>query len=185
VAEAKTNTTIGLSGRYATALFELAREAKALPAVEASLARFATALAGSADLAALMNSPSIARTDASKSLTAVAGTLELDGLTTKFLGTLANNRRLASYASVHAAFSQLMSGHRGETTATVTSAHALTEVQLAALKAKLKAGLGADVSLQTKVDPSILGGLIVKVGSKLIDSSLKTKLDSLSMAMKG
>jgi F-type H+-transporting ATPase subunit delta len=184
VAEAKTTVT-GLAGRYATALFALAREGNALAAVDASLARFASATAASADLAAVIASPSISRIDATKTVVAVAGSLELDGLTTKFLGTLATNRRLASFAAVHSAFMHLMAGHRGETTAHVTSAHALNDAQVTALKAKLKAGLGQDVAIQTKVDPGILGGLIVKVGSKLIDSSLKTKLDSLSVAMKG
>ncbi len=184
MAEAKTTVT-GLAGRYATALFSLARESNALAAVDTSLATFAQASRSSADLASVMTSPSISRIDAAKTMGAVAGTLGLDGLTTKFLGTLATNRRLPSFAAVHSAFAQLMAGHRGETTAHVTSAHALTESQLSALKAKLKTGLGQDVAIQTKVDPSILGGLIVKVGSKLIDSSLKTKLDSLSMAMKG
>ncbi len=189
MAEARTTiaglATSGLAGRYATALFELARDASALPAVDAGLARFAAALAASPDLASVMLSPRLARDTASSVLASVAKQLELDGLTSNFIGTLARNRRLPSFAAIHAGFIQLMAHYRGETSALVTSAHPLSDAQLTALKAKLRAGLGQDVALQTKVDPGILGGLIVKVGSRLIDSSLKTKLDSLTVAMKG
>jgi F-type H+-transporting ATPase subunit delta len=131
-----------------------------------------------------MDSPQLAREAAAKAVAAVAAELKLDGLTTKFLGVLASNRRLGAFADVKAAFASLMAAHRGETTADVTSAHPLSDAQLTALKAKLKAGLGRDVAIQTHVDPAILGGLVVKVGSKLIDSSLRTKLDALALHMK-
>lgn len=183
MAEAKL-TVSGLAGRYATALFELANQSQVLDKVAKNLSDFGAAARGNADLAALMTSPKIDRSAAAKAVTAVASTLGLEPLTAKFLGTLAQNRRLSAFADIQSAFAQLLSAHKGETSATVTSAHPLTEAQMSALKAKLKTGLGRDVAIETRIDPSILGGLVVKVGSKLIDSSLKTKLDSLTLAMK-
>jgi F-type H+-transporting ATPase subunit delta len=184
VADIGSSVVSGLGGRYATALFDLAREGKSLESVEKSLGLFHAAASQSADLAALMASPRLSRDAAAKAIAAVASQLGLDGLTTKFLGVLAGNRRLGAFADVKSAFATLMAAHRGETTAHVTSAHPLTDGQTVALKAKLKAGLGRDVAIQTHVDPAILGGLVVKVGSKLIDSSLRTKLDALALHMK-
>jgi F-type H+-transporting ATPase subunit delta len=184
LSQGKTIVT-GLSGRYATALFDLAVDAKALDSVNGDLAKLGAALAESADLKALTTSPRIKREDAAKAVQAVAHTLGLSALTSNFLGVLAQNRRLGTLGGVIGDFQKLLAAHRAEQAAEVTSAHALNAEQITALKAKLKAGLGTDVTLITKVDPSILGGLIVKVGSKLIDSSLKTKLDGLSLAMKG
>jgi F-type H+-transporting ATPase subunit delta len=174
----------GLTGRYATALFELARDARALDVVDADLATFGAAAASSPELASVMSSPRLSRSDAGKVIASVAGTLGLNVLSTKFLGTLAGNRRLAAFDGIRSAFAILMAAHRGESTASVTSAHPLSGDQLAALKAKLKAGLAREVAIQTRVDPAILGGLIVKIGSRLIDSSLKTKLDALAHQMK-
>ena len=111
--------------------------------------------------------------------------MKLDGLTAKTLGVLAQNRRLGETVSVARAFSALAASHRGEVTAEVTSAHALTPAQMNALSAKLKARVGSDVAIQTKVDPSLLGGLTVKIGSQMIDNSIKTRLNSLATAMKG
>ncbi len=182
VSEAK-RTVTGLAGRYATALFDLASDAKAIDEVADSINKIKQALTDVADVRALTTNPMISRTQGAKAIAAVAGQLGLDSLTTRFLGVLAANRRLGEIGAIHGAFQQLLAAHRGETAAEVTSAHALTEPQLDALKKKLRAGLGQDVTLITKVDPAILGGLVVKVGSKLIDSSLKTKLDSLSLAM--
>jgi F-type H+-transporting ATPase subunit delta len=187
VAEANSTTIAsvsGLTGRYATALFELARDGRVLDAVDTDLATFGAAVATSPELASVMTSPRLSRSDAGKVIQSVAGSLGLNALTTKFLGTLAGNRRLATFDGIRSAFATLMAAHRGESTAIVTSAHPLSADQLAALKAKLKAGLARDVAVQTKVDPTILGGLIVKIGSRLIDSSLKTKLDALASQMK-
>ncbi len=176
-------TVTGLAGRYATALFDLAKEAKVIDIVAESLSKLMSALATMPDVASLTTSPMISRAAGAKGIAAVAAALELDPLTDRFLGVLAANRRMGSLKAISSAFGLLLSHHKGETAAEVTSAHALTDSQLAALKAKLRAGLGVDVTLTTHIDPAILGGLVVKVGSKLIDSSLKTKLDSLALAM--
>ena len=175
----------GLSGRYATALFDLAREDKSVDAVVASLASLTIALRDSADLRMLTTSPMIDRTAAAGAVGKVAGALALDPLTTKFLGVLAANRRLSALPAIIRDFTRLSARSRGEITAEVTSAHALDADQQAALKAKLRAGLGADAALILNVDPEILGGLVVRVGSRMIDSSLRTKLNSLATAMKG
>ena len=175
----------GLSGRYATALFDLARDAKSIDAVAASLASVTTGLAESADLRTLTTTPMIDRASATRTIEAVAGAMGLDPLTTKFLGVLAHNRRLAALPAIIRDFTKLAARSRGEITAEVTSAHPLDADQQAALKAKLRAGLGADAALVLNVDPEILGGLVVRVGSRMVDSSLRTKLNSLATAMKG
>jgi F-type H+-transporting ATPase subunit delta len=174
-----------LSGRYATALFELARDSKTLPQVEASLATVSAALAESADFAALTQSPLISRTDAEKAVAAVAGVLGLDATTTNFLGVLAQNRRLRQLGAVIRVFRQLAAGHRGETNAQVVSAHPLSKDQVDALRQQLRARVGREVSLDLSVDSSLLGGLVVKIGSQMIDSSIKTRLNTLAHAMKG
>lgn len=174
-----------LSGRYATALFELARDSKALPKVEASLATVRQALDESADFKALTTSPLIARGAAANAIAATAGVLKLDATTTNFLGVLAQNRRLSQLPAIITAFRQLAAAHRGETTAEVTSAHPLDAAQVDALKAQLRTRLGRDVNVDLSVDPSLLGGLVVKIGSQMIDSSIKTRLNSLAHAMKG
>lgn len=175
----------GVAGRYATALFGLASEAKAIESVGADLAKVALALTQSADFARLTTSPTISRGQAVQAVTAVAGSLGLGDLATRFLGVLAHNRRLAGLPATIRAFNTLAADHRGEATATVTSAHALSATQTEALKKQLKAGLGRDVFIDARVDPALLGGLVVKIGSKMIDSSLKSKLEQLSLAMKG
>ena len=174
----------GLSGRYARALFALATEGKAIAAVETSLANLTEALAESADLRALISSPLVGRGAAAAAIAGVAGGLGLDGLTQNFLGVLAANRRLALLPAVIRDFAALNAARKGEVTANVTAAHTLTAAQQTALAAKLKAGIGRDVVLNVNVDPAILGGLMVRVGSRLIDSSLKTRLDMLGQALK-
>lgn len=175
----------GLSGRYATALFELAREAKKTDKVSDSLGKIAAALTESDDFRTLTTSPLIERAEAEKGVAATAKLLKLDPLTSNFLGVLAQNRRLAALPAIIRDFGRLAAAARGETSAEVTSAHPLDEEQQAALRAKLKAGLKRDVALELKVDPAILGGLVVRVGSRMIDSSLATKLNSLGQALKG
>lgn len=174
-----------LSGRYAMALFELARDAKQIDAVSASLANIKAALGESAEFRQLTSSPLVSRDEAVKAIAATAAALKADDLTAKFLGTLASNRRLGQLGAVIRAFNLLAAQHRGETTAIVTSAHPLDDDQVAALKAKLKGELKRDVILDLNVDPEILGGLIVKVGSRQIDGSIRTKLNTLAKAMKG
>jgi F-type H+-transporting ATPase subunit delta len=182
---ATANIQASLAGRYATALFELARDAKAINAVEASLASVSKAISESTDFAALTTNPVLSRDAAKKAVAAVAKTMKLDALTAKTLGVLAENRRLAETGAVARAFSALAAAHRGEMTAEVTSAHALSAAQMKSLSAKLKARVGSDVAISSKVDPSLLGGLTVKIGSQMIDTSIKTRLNTLAAAMKG
>lgn len=174
-----------LSGRYATALFELARDSKTLDAVGASLASLKQALAESADLKALTTSPMISRADSQKAIAAVAGSIGIDPTTSKFLGLLAENRRLAVLPAIIRDFQSLSARHRGETSAQVVTAHPLDDGQMAALKARLKSMVGSEVSVDASVDPNILGGLIVRMGSRQIDGSIRTKLNALATAMKG
>ena len=175
----------GLSGRYATALFDLARDAKTIDAVAASLASVTVGLAESPDLRRLTTSPVIDRAAAAGAIKAVAAAMSLDPLTTNFLGVLAMNRRLTALPAIIRDFTKLTARARGEITAEVTSAYPLDADQQIALKAKLRAGLGSDAALILNVDPDILGGLVVRVGSRMVDSSLRTKLNSLATAMKG
>ena len=174
-----------LAGRYALALFQLARDGKALDSVAASLATLKTALAESADLRALTQSPLVGRDGAAKAIEAVAGKLGLDSLTSRTLGVLAQNRRLAQIPAVIRAFDTLLSAHKGETRAEVTTAFPLTKTQQTALAKQLKARTGRDMALDLAVDPAIMGGLIVKMGSQMIDSSIRTRLNKLAHAMKG
>ena len=174
-----------LAGRYAFALFELARDEKRLDAVAASLATISAALAESGDFARLTTSPLVSRDEAVKAIVAAAGAMKLDPLTTKFLGVLARNRRLPRLAQIIRAFGTLAARHRGEITAEVVSARPLAVDQVDALKANLKRRFGADVAIDAEVDPAILGGLVVKVGSRMIDGSNRTKLNTLAHAMKG
>ena len=174
-----------LAGRYATALFELARDEKQLEAVGASLASVRAALAESEDLRALTTSPLIGRDAAVGGIGAAATAMQVDPITANFLGVLAQNGRLRELGNVIRYFNLLAAQHRGETTAEVTSAHPLDDDQVAALKANLKTRLGRDVAVDLTVDPTILGGLVVKVGSQMIDGSIRTKLNTLAHAMKG
>ncbi len=174
-----------LAGRYATALFELARDEKQLETVGTSLATLRQALSDSEDFRALISSPLISRDEATRAVAATAEAIRLDPITSNFLGVLARNRRLSQIEAVVRAFNMLAARHRGETTAEVTSAHPLTDDQVAALKQNLRTRIGRDVAVDLKVEPAILGGLVVKVGSKMIDSSLRTKLNNLKVARKG
>ena len=174
-----------LAGRYATALFALARESNKIEAVEKSLSTLKAALAESGDFRLLTSSPLLSRTDAAKGVAGAAKALKLDPLTGNFLGVLAGNRRLGELANTIRAFGTLAVNHRGETTADVVSAHPLTAAQVTALKTQLKARVGREVSVDLSVDPALLGGLVVKIGSQMIDSSIKTRLNTLAHAMKG
>ncbi|MEO5971847.1 MAG: F0F1 ATP synthase subunit delta [Sphingomicrobium sp.] len=174
-----------LAGRYASALFGLARDERQIDAVARSLAALAQALAASRDLTALVASPLVGRDEAGQAFAAVAPVLGLDPLTTNFLGVLARNGRKRELNAIIRLFKRLAADHRGETTAEVTSAHPLTNDQLGQLKAQLRARAGRDVTLETRVDPAILGGLVVKLGSQRIDASIRTKLNRLAEAMKG
>lgn len=183
--ENSSGITASLQGRYASALYSLASEKAAVPAVEADLERLGEAILGSADFAALIRNPQIGRDAAAKAVDAVASLLGLSDLTKNFLGVLAGNRRLAALPEIVRAFAAIAAAARGEVTAEVTSAHPLDDAQLAALVAKLKEREGRDVKIKASVDPEILGGLVVKIGSRQIDSSIRTRLNSLAQAMKG
>ena len=174
-----------LAGRYAVALFDLASEAGNVSSVESDLEKLGSALGESADLAALIKNPEVSRADLGKAMGALAGLLGLDKLTSNFLGVLAQNRRLAELPAMIRAFAAIAAAQRGEVTAEVASAHPLSEDQVASLQEKLKAREGRTVKIRTSVDPDLLGGLVVTIGSKRIDSSIRTRLNSLAHAMKG
>ena len=174
-----------LSGRYALALFELARDSKQLDSVAQSVSALKTALAESDALRNLVSSPVIRREAASKAVLAVADTLGLDPLTRKFLGVMAQARRLPQLAAAIRAFETLLSHHKGETRAEVTSAYPLNKTQVTALQKSLRTRVGRDVAVDLRVEPAILGGLVVKIGSQMIDSSIRTRLNTLAQAMKG
>lgn len=174
-----------LGGRYALALFELARDSKQLEPVAQSLAALKTALAESADFRSLATSPLVGRAAATKAVAALAAAMGLDALTTRFLGVLAHAHRLPQLAAIIRAFETLHSRHKGESRAEVVSAHPLDAEQVEALEKSLRTRVGRDVALDLKVDPAILGGLVVKIGSQMIDSSIRTRLNTLAQAMKG
>ncbi len=182
---AGSKSSIGtVAGRYASALFDLAAEANALPAVEADLNRFAALLVESADLTRLVKSPVYAADEQVRAVGAVLDKAEIGGLTGNFIRVVAGNRRLFTMSDIIAAFRRRLAVHRGEVAAEVTSAEPLSDKHVAALKDALKASIGKDVALHTHVDPALIGGLIVQVGSRMIDGSLRTKLNSLKLAMK-
>ena len=174
-----------LAGRYASALFDLARDERQIDAVGSSLEALAQALVDSKDFAELVDSPLVSRDAAGKAFAALGPQLSLDPLTANFLGVLARNGRKAELRPVIRAFRRLAAEHRGETSADVITARPLKDDQIAALKAQLRARAGRDVALDTQVDPDILGGIVVKLGSQRIDASIRTKLNRLASAMKG
>lgn len=174
-----------LAGRYALALFGLARDENRLDAVTADLAALRAALDESEDFAALTTSPLIGRQETVKAVAATARAMKLGDITTKFLGVLATNRRLSQLGAIIRAFNLLAARHRGEISAEVTSAHPLDAGQVDALKANLRTRFGTDIAVESRVDLAILGGLVVKVGSQMIDGSIRTKLNTLAQAMKG
>jgi F-type H+-transporting ATPase subunit delta len=174
----------GVSGRYATALFELARDEKSVDAVKADLDKFSVMLDESADLKRLVRSPVFGADVQQKALTAVLDQAGITGIAANVLKVLTANRRLFVVADVIRAFNALVAKYRGEVMADVTVADALSDKNLDALKDALKAVTGKDVALNVKVDPAIIGGVVVKLGSRMIDSSLRTKLNSIKHAMK-
>lgn len=174
-----------LAGRYASALFDLASEAGTVTAVEGDLERLDQAIRESAELGQLLKNPQVSRDAASRAIDGVATVLGVAELTRRFLGTLAANRRLGALPDMIRAFATIAAAQRGEVAAEVTSAHALDDGQIRTLAEKLKAREGREVKLRTRVDPEILGGLVVRIGSTMIDSSIRTRLNTLSQAMKG
>lgn len=182
LADDSKNDDVG--GRYGQALFELALEAGALAAVEGDLKALKAAHGESADLRRLLRSPGFTSDDKAKGLDAVAAAGNAHPLTRKFLGLLARNRRASALPAVADALARLAAKHRGTVSAEVVSAAPLSDIQLANLTAALRQALGRDPEIATRVDPGLLGGLKVKVGSRLYDSSLKTRLNQMKFALK-
>jgi F-type H+-transporting ATPase subunit delta len=174
----------GMAGRYATALFELARDERSIDAVKADLDRFDLLLDQSPDLTRLVRSPVFSADQQGKALAAVLTHAGIGGLAAKFLQVLAANRRLFAVGAIVRDFRALVAQYKGEVTASVTLAERPDDRQLAAIKEALHAVTGKDVQVDVKIEPSIIGGLIVKVGSRMVDTSLRTKLRSIKHAMK-
>jgi F-type H+-transporting ATPase subunit delta len=175
----------GLAGRYATAIFELAQEEKAVEAVERDFAGLKAMIAESPELARLVKAPVFSRDEQKKGMNAILHRMEAAALTRRFVLTLAAKRRLFALTDIIRAFAALVAKQRGEVTADVTSARPLSDAETLELKSVLRAKLGREAKLDTKVDPTLLGGLVVKVGSRMIDSSLRTKLNGIRAAMRG
>jgi F-type H+-transporting ATPase subunit delta len=174
-----------MAGRYATALFELARDNKAVDAVKKDLDQFDALANGSADLNRLVRSPVFGADEQLKALSAILTKAGIAGLAANFLRVITTNRRLFAVRDMIRAYRALVARHKGEVTAQVTVAEKLNDKNLDALKSALKSVTGGkDIDLEVEVDPAIIGGLIVKVGSRMVDSSLRTKLNSIKFAMK-
>ncbi len=166
-------------------MFDLAVSGNLLDGVEADVSALQAMIADSPDLVRLLESPALSRAEQGRAVGALASSAKFSDLTCKFLGTLAHNRRLADLSGILDDFGRRLAARRGEISAEVASAVALTPAQAEAVANALKTAFGGDVSVQTVVDPGLLGGLVVKVGSRMVDSSLKTRLQHLKLAMKG
>ncbi len=175
----------GLAARYASALYDLAEEQSAIDAVANDLNALKSMLDQSVDFTRFIKSPVLSRADQSKGIAAIAAQAQFSPVVQKFLGLVASNRRLFSLPDMIRGYLEILATRRGQQTAQVTSAVALSEAQITALSNAIKSPGGKPVAISTKVDPSILGGLIVRVGSRMVDSSIKSKLQRLKLAMKG
>jgi F-type H+-transporting ATPase subunit delta len=173
-----------MAGRYATALFDLAQETNAIDAVKADLERFNGLVAESPDLTRLVRSPVFSADEQLQALSAVLERAEIGGLAAKFLKLVTTNRRLFAVRDMARAYRQLVAEHKGEATAEVTVAERLKDEHVAALRSALKAVSGKDVDLDIRIDPAIIGGLVVKLGSRMVDTSLRTRLNAIRHAMK-
>jgi len=174
----------GMAGRYATALFELALESNAIDAVQGDLDRFDALVGDNPDLARLVRSPVFGADEQGKALAAVLAKADIGGLAAKFLMLVTSNRRLFAVGQIIKAYRALVARHKGELTAQVTVAEPLSDAHRSAIRDALHAVTGKDVGLDVNVDPAIIGGLVVKLGSRMVDSSLRTKLNSIKQAMK-
>jgi F-type H+-transporting ATPase subunit delta len=181
---AATSLTSGAAGRYSTALFELAREAGELDRAEADLDQLAQTLESSPELNELIRNPVYTRTEQGRAMGAIAERMGLSALVRNVVGLMAQKRRLFALPQMIAMFRALLAEHRGEVTAEVTAAHPLSDAQRDALAEKIRGSMGRDVKLNVRVDESIIGGLVVRVGSRMIDSSIRAKLARLQNAMK-
>jgi F-type H+-transporting ATPase subunit delta len=175
----------GVAGRYASALFSLAQDARQTDAVADALTRFDAMIAASPDLERLVRSPVFSAADQLKALDAILADASIGGIAANFIRLAASKRRLFFIREMVADYRKLNDAYRGVTRADVTSATALTDAHIAELKESLRAASGGrEVDLNLKLDPSIIGGLIVKLGSRMVDGSLKTKLNAIRLAMK-
>jgi F-type H+-transporting ATPase subunit delta len=174
----------GMAGRYATALFELALEGKAVDQVQADLAAFNALISESPDLARLVRSPVFSAEEQEKALSAVLNKAGIKGIAANFLRVVASNRRLFAVRDMIRGFNKLVAAHKGEVSAEVTVAQPLNDARMNEIRDALKQVTGKDVQVDVTVDPSIIGGLKVKLGSRMIDASLRTKLNSIKFAMK-
>jgi len=175
----------GLANRYANALFELADEQAALDTAAADLGTLEALLGESADLYRMIRSPILSRKDQAQAIGTIARRADFSTLVTNFLGLLARKRRLFALPGIIGAYRRLLAARRGEVTADVTSAQALNEDQLGAIRRALKQATGSDVFIRTRVDSSLLGGLVVQIESRMVDNSLRSQLERLKIAMKG
>ncbi len=175
----------GLAGRYGTALFELAVERKALDQVATDLADIKQVLAENADLVRLVRSPMFSREEQLRAMMAILEHGKAADLTRRFVGVLSQRRRLFVLADVIAVYSRLLAAHRGEVAAEVVSAKPLSDDRIAAVTRTLTKVVGGKVAVATRVDKKLIGGLVVSVGSRMVDSSLRTKLQRLQLSMKG
>jgi F-type H+-transporting ATPase subunit delta len=175
----------GVGGRYARALFDLADEGRALDRVAQDLAQLQAMIRDSLDLRRLLMSPMFSRDEQGRAVAAIAERAGFADVTRRFLGLVAQNRRLFALPDMIRAFRSLLAKRRGESTASMISAVPLGDAQVQALRAALKQITGADVQLEVAVDPDLLGGLVVKMGSRMLDSSLRTKLQRLQFVLKG
>jgi len=174
----------GIAARYATAVFDLAKEAGKLPAIEKDIEALQQAIASSADFRELITSPVISRDQQSGAIAAIARKMALNGITASTLGLMADKRRLFVLPQLASAIMTLIAEDRGEVTAEVTSARKLNKTQETKLADALKKAVGKDVNIKASVDEKLIGGLVVKVGSRMIDSSIASKLSNLQNAMK-
>jgi F-type H+-transporting ATPase subunit delta len=180
----RSSSVSGVAERYASALFDLARDESSIETIESELANVSAMLDQSPDFRRLVQSPVFSAEEQEKAIGGIADKAGITGLTGNFLRLVARNRRLFALPGIITAFRALAAKHRGEISAEVTSAHPLGEAQVSALKAALKGKLGKDVALQARVNPALLGGLVVKVGSRMIDTSLRTRLMNVKTQLK-
>lgn len=182
---AGTQTEIsGIAGRYANALFELALDEKAIDRVQKDLSSFGDMLGSSSDMQRLVTSPVFTAEEQGGAIDAILAKAGIKGIAANFLGLVARNRRLFAVDDMIKAYRALVADHRGEVTAEVTTAAKLTPAQTKSLQSELDKAIGKKVQIDQQVDPTLLGGMIVKVGSRMIDSSIRTKLDNMKLAMK-
>lgn len=174
----------GMAGRYATALFALALESNAIDAVAGDLDRFGALMVESPELARLVRSPVFSAEEQTRALAAVLERAGLRGIAANFLKVVASNRRLFAVEDMIRDYRVLVARHRGEVTAQITVAEALSDAHLSSVTDALKSVTGKDVQVDVNVDPAIIGGLIVKLGSRMVDASLRTKLNTIKQAMK-